>query len=674
MGKRKRAAASTVADDVSTFDVDGQRMTHESSTEWRLRRSFLAAHCDKFAADRLVCLSQCFINVQLYGCQYPPAVMHELSALTDDLDDDATAFRTRLQERSAVKFVKASADDDNAGDDVTRACDSNAPVPSKKSKSNESLSKFLKPLSFVKADDNLGAKNTIGDDSDVDAPPTATTSSQRRNELSSMSVDVLLKRAKANSGKLSIFHKISAALQQKMASAEPGNMVSALHEACQKSQVQHDFVECAAAARGQQQQVHGVQLFIDSVFVARAEATSKKNAKRNASQSAVELLTGGAFDIVSANGRAELVAISGGASGGGAPASVRAPASARAPAAQSTLNGTNVTAKLPSLSTASPDVKQKRKKTKAQQAKRAAAAVITEQQTSADQGDEFILFEHYGNRDNAVSVLHTSADYNRKPIEYRTDQVKGKIQSTVVIAGRAVATATAQCGVMTLRAEVSEKALQALRRSNWTLLVKQAVDGDGEQMSKNEVITDGGSFEATTDKTPIPESNIGNKLLKLMGWRGGGVGAEGNKGRAEPVSVSGVVNRGGLGLSSGGGAVRDFRGKILPVIHDFLRSEREDDLAFAPDFSKQERHVIHTEAQRLGLKTRSYGKDESRFLVISRRRSARQLLEYVQSQGGETSKYKLLAPGTHPALGGAQDVVANDDGDGDDDDDSDDGT
>ena len=57
-----------------------------------------------------------------------------------------------------------------------------------------------------------------------------------------------------------------------------------------------------------------------------------------------------------------------------------------------------------------------------------------------------------------------------------------------------------------------------------------------------EVNTQGGEAKALGD------SNVGHKLLSLMGWAGGGLGRDG-EGRAEPVTATTVFGREGLGTS-----------------------------------------------------------------------------------------------------------------------------
>ncbi|VDD83761.1 unnamed protein product [Mesocestoides corti] len=51
--------------------IEGMRRPHENPTEWRLRRAFLVKNFDNLDAERLECLSHCFVNHELYGVGYP---------------------------------------------------------------------------------------------------------------------------------------------------------------------------------------------------------------------------------------------------------------------------------------------------------------------------------------------------------------------------------------------------------------------------------------------------------------------------------------------------------------------------------------------------------------------------------------------------------------------------
>lgn len=183
--------------------------------------------------------------------------------------------------------------------------------------------------------------------------------------------------------------------------------------------------------------------------------------------------------------------------------------------------------------------------------------------------------------------------------------------------------------------------LQDLRKTCWTIQMKGAVDSDASSLSKDEIMG-----EVNKKSESIGDDNIGNQLLRKMGWTGGGVGATGNKGIAEPVSVSMVINRQGLGLLGEQGISANLLPNIKTTILDYMRSNSEEDLTFSPDFTKEERALIHKEAQKLGLKTHSHGSGNNRYLAVSRKRTARQLFSYVMQSGGETAKYELLPPGS----------------------------
>lgn len=52
---------------------------------WDLRKRFLLTHSDKLDEDRLLCLSNVFINVECYGAKYPNEVMDLVKKLGADV-------------------------------------------------------------------------------------------------------------------------------------------------------------------------------------------------------------------------------------------------------------------------------------------------------------------------------------------------------------------------------------------------------------------------------------------------------------------------------------------------------------------------------------------------------------------------------------------------------------
>ena len=51
---------------------------------------------------------------------------------------------------------------------------------------------------------------------------------------------------------------------------------------------------------------------------------------------------------------------------------------------------------------------------------------------------------------------------------------------------------------------------------------------------------------------------MGHKLLKMMGWSGGGLG-KGGSGISEPITAESVINREGFGSKS---AAAEFKAKV----------------------------------------------------------------------------------------------------------------
>lgn len=83
-------------------DVETLRGPSELPHHWTLRRQFLLAHKDKFPLDRLICLSNVFVNVECMGVKYNPDLMKNVEDLGKNLD------------KSAVRWTPVSANEHRA--------------------------------------------------------------------------------------------------------------------------------------------------------------------------------------------------------------------------------------------------------------------------------------------------------------------------------------------------------------------------------------------------------------------------------------------------------------------------------------------------------------------------------------------------------------------------------
>ena len=88
----------------------------------------------------------------------------------------------------------------------------------------------------------------------------------------------------------------------------------------------------------------------------------------------------------------------------------------------------------------------------------------------------------------------------------------------------------------------------------------------------------------------IGTSNIGNKLLRMMGWSGGGLG-KGGSGISEPITATAIMNREGFGSKNAG---REFKQKIKKIVEEYAASTNPYDLVFTAGFDNEQRKEMHT--------------------------------------------------------------------------------
>ncbi|KAL7646013.1 UNVERIFIED_CONTAM: hypothetical protein RMT77_002914 [Armadillidium vulgare] len=88
-----------------SWELEKYRTKFESEEHWNLKREFMEAHKDRFSEERLICLAQVFVNVQLLRCKYPDDVMKQVSVLAKDIGVD---YKSKQKQRLQRTFVRAS--------------------------------------------------------------------------------------------------------------------------------------------------------------------------------------------------------------------------------------------------------------------------------------------------------------------------------------------------------------------------------------------------------------------------------------------------------------------------------------------------------------------------------------------------------------------------------------
>ena len=225
------------------------------------------------------------------------------------------------------------------------------------------------------------------------------------------------------------------------------------------------------------------------------------------------------------------------------------------------------------------------------------------------------IYEPENGEGNAVSILNESAQKSKKTIEFQdlgSKMEPGKnepdFSCAAVIDEKLVATGSAK-NKKDAKRDAATKALEILKKSQ-PCVTKKLQHDDVSTVEKGDLVK-----AAYHSASKIDESNVGNQLLRKMGWTGsGGLGKDGI---SEPIFVDGADGRKGLGQNDTNKSIK--RSSVEDVLMKFIREQKEEEIKFSNDLSKDERALIHRISQKYGLKHKSFGTGEKRYLVISRK-------------------------------------------------------
>ena len=135
------------------------------------------------------------------------------------------------------------------------------------------------------------------------------------------------------------------------------------------------------------------------------------------------------------------------------------------------------------------------------------------------------------------------------------------------------------------RDEAATLALSRLSSRCYTVYVKSQYCSDGTVVNSSELE----SGENAGGPKALGSDNVGHKLLQMMGWQGGGLGA-GGSGISEPITAQSFANREGLGTSNAG---REFKARLRALIEEYAASSNPYDLVFTAGFDNEQRKELH---------------------------------------------------------------------------------
>lgn len=251
------------------------------------------------------------------------------------------------------------------------------------------------------------------------------------------------------------------------------------------------------------------------------------------------------------------------------------------------------------------------------------------------QDTEFVLIEHTNDTPtNMLGRLTNNSDTVK--LDWKFDKSGPKFTCTVYLNGRNLGQAKGDTQ-KEAKKDAAVVALATMQKRYYTIKVTK---------NFTPTVTGNLGLDSTAEKSSesISNDNVGMKMMKMMGWSGGGLGKT-SQGITEPVSVQQQMTREGLGLKPGVYNHKFFQKKCREVLQNYITTgDTSVDLVFTPSFSNEERAVIHNVAKQLGLKSQSYGPKTARTLMVSRKIHPRELVLELLELGGSTEKYQLIEP------------------------------
>ncbi|KAM7362620.1 uncharacterized protein ACRADG_013220 isoform 2-T2 [Cochliomyia hominivorax] len=212
---------------------------------------------------------------------------------------------------------------------------------------------------------------------------------------------------------------------------------------------------------------------------------------------------------------------------------------------------------------------------------------------------KFVVYLHGDRNCLRLSAQRSNVQY----VEKEVATTNGRKQVEIRLDDELIATSCEE-NLKASKAEAFRKALSELQEHCYTIKIEK---------TNNKVVC-GVIKTQQEDEQKIDSSNKGYKMMKMMGWSGGGLGSK-KQGREDPVGYLLKNNRAGLGND----ACKLDRKYFMQMLKNYVESDDIRELQFEPTFTKDERAMLHEIANKFNLKSTSHGQDEQRRLIINKK-------------------------------------------------------
>ncbi|XP_034935843.1 NF-kappa-B-repressing factor [Chelonus insularis] len=235
------------------------------------------------------------------------------------------------------------------------------------------------------------------------------------------------------------------------------------------------------------------------------------------------------------------------------------------------------------------------------------------------------------------ATIDSSVKMSGQKIDWKFEtKQNNKCRCEVYINNKKIAEGVSQ-NKKTAKAKAAKNGLTELQKYYYTIEVKQIWKDNGTK-KQSELKSDSDS-----NKNSLTSDSIGAKLMKLMGWAGGGLGKL-EQGIIEPVTLQRQISRGGFGLKLDSNNMSLFKKKCQETLRQYIEEGVTQDYLSFPDFTNEERAIMHECARKLGLKSQSHGPKNQRTLCISRKIKPSDLISELIEIGGHSEQYTLKSP------------------------------